>query len=351
MARPVTKDIPDLKRHANGKYYIEWYDTAAKRVKKKSLRTDDAEQAKRDFADYLVGGRFKTKESPAGPYVEELLNRYMEEVIIPKGTSIERQKFAVANLVGYFGATRVSSIDIFKSREYATARTSGMFAKRGPASAATVRRELNVLVAAANHDVRFFKSQHWRLHPHQMPIIEMPKVSKKKIETFTQAQVAEMIASADGLFRAFLVLLYFTAARREAIRDLRVEQVDLENRILHLQPDGAMETAKRKATVPILEQMVPYLEFLVMVSEDGRLFPERFDVYRRFKTLCKNVGLEGHPHVFRHSRATHLLQSGVPIYKVARLLGDSTDTVERTYGHTSPEFERSAVTAGDADIV
>lgn len=351
MARPITKDIPELTKHDNGNYYITWYDTRERRTKEKSLRTKDPERAKQEYAAYLVGDRYQTQESPSGPYVEELLKRYMDEVIRPKGTSTDRQQFAVDNLVGFFGGTRIGSIDIFKSREYATARMSGKHAKRGPATAATVRRELNVLVAAANHDVRFCRSQPWRLHPHQMPVVELPRVVKKRVAAFTQAQVTEMIASASGVFKAYLVLLYFTAARREAIRELRVEQVDLANKVLHLHPEGAMETAKRKATVPILPQMVPYLEFLVMLAENGRLFPETFDAYRRFKTLCRKVGVEGHPHIFRHSRATHLLQAGVPIYQVARLLGDTVATVERTYGHTSPDFERSAVTSGDASIV
>jgi integrase len=37
------------------------------------------------------------------------------------------------------------------------------------------------------------------------------------------------------------------------------------------------------------------------------------------------------------SRATHLLQAGASIYDVAKLLGDTTATVERVYGHHSCE--------------
>ncbi len=45
----------------------------------------------------------------------------------------------------------------------------------------------------------------------------------------------------------------------------------------------------------------------------------------------------------RHSRATHLLQAGVDIYTVARLLGDSVTTVERVYGHHSADHMAATI--------
>ena len=44
------------------------------------------------------------------------------------------------------------------------------------------------------------------------------------------------------------------------------------------------------------------------------------------------------PHTLRHTRATHLLQLGVDIWDVAGLLGDTVSTIERTYGHYSPDY-------------
>ena len=346
MPRPIKKHIPWLDVHDNGTYYMHWYDPKTRQSRKRSLRTKDPEQAQKEFAEHLIGRRYETRESPQGPTVKEVLGRYLEE---HRCASIERQRFAAARLVGFFESKRVSEIDVFLSREYTAWRTTG----ERPAANATVRRELNTLVAAANHDIKFHKSQPWRLRPHQAPSVELPVAEKKKIQVFTQAEVAALIKAAgkDVYMQSFLILLYFTAARREAIRELRVSQIDIGNRVIHLLHEGATATSKRKATVPILEPMVGHLTALMAMSEDGRLFPEVFDAYRRFKTLCKRLGLEGHPHVFRHSRATHLLQSGKSIYHVAKLLGDSVATVERTYGHTSSEFERSATTPGDASII
>jgi integrase len=66
--------------------------------------------------------------------------------------------------------------------------------------------------------------------------------------------------------------------------------------------------------------------------------PEK-DFYTPFNRHLKRLGLaaKGFPHILRHTRATHLLQAGVPIYDVAKLLGDTIATVERVYGHHSCE--------------
>jgi site-specific recombinase XerD len=52
-------------------------------------------------------------------------------------------------------------------------------------------------------------------------------------------------------------------------------------------------------------------------------------------------------HVFRHSRATHLLQDSVDPWAVAGLLGDTLKTVMATYGHHCPEHLRRAIEGAD----
>jgi integrase len=68
-------------------------------------------------------------------------------------------------------------------------------------------------------------------------------------------------------------------------------------------------------------------------------------VYRAFQRACTRAKIEGvTPHTLRHSRATHLLQAGVPTWDVAGLLGDTVATVERVYGHHSPDYQRFVAT-------
>ncbi len=98
--------------------------------------------------------------------------------------------------------------------------------------------------------------------------------------------------------------------------------------------------------VPIDPALRPTIERLLEVNKDSALlFGCYRDMYAAFRNHMTALGLpdKAHPHVLRHSRATHLLQAGVSIYDVARLLGDTIATVERVYGHHSADYLAAAI--------
>lgn len=50
-----------------------------------------------------------------------------------------------------------------------------------------------------------------------------------------------------------------------------------------------------------------------------------------------------HPHVLRHSRAMHLLQSGVNLVYIRNLLGHSSITTTEIYARADTEIKRKAI--------
>ena len=42
------------------------------------------------------------------------------------------------------------------------------------------------------------------------------------------------------------------------------------------------------------------------------------------------------PHVLRHTAATHMARRGVPLWIIAKCLGNSVEMIEKTYGHWIP---------------
>jgi integrase len=126
------------------------------------------------------------------------------------------------------------------------------------------------------------------------------------------------------------------------VEELDVSQVWLDRDRVNLQKAGRQVTKKRRPIVPIFPEQRETLERLVCEAKGGWLFGRgRFNSYHPFRRLCKDCGFEEdrqHPHMLRHSRATHLLMEGVPLSKVATLLGDSLQTVEANYWHPSPDF-------------
>ena len=55
------------------------------------------------------------------------------------------------------------------------------------------------------------------------------------------------------------------------------------------------------------------------------------------------AGLKGSLNTLRHTYASHLVQAGVDLYTVSKLLGHSSIAVTMVYAHLSPESMGEAV--------
>jgi integrase len=329
----IAKEAPWFgRRKGSQTFYAFWYDRDARETKRLSLGTQSPDEAKARFALFLSEGHALVAPNPKGLTVSQALRSYWQDHCVPNCACRTRQHYAIEHLLAYFGDTILSEIDIPLSRAYAEKR------REAGAADSTIRRELSTLVAASNH------ARRWkRIAPDQMPSIELTpnKLLSQDDQApfFTKAQVRSMIEAAEGEFRWFLELLYWTGARRESLTELEWPQVLWDQKQILLHKPGRRATKKRRPIVPLLPEMESAFKQLKLKNGTGeRVFAlDGQTIYRRFKSLSAKLGFPGHPHMFRHSRATHLLQDGVSLYAVARLLGDTMATVERVYGHHSAE--------------
>lgn len=352
------KDVPWLDTRDNGNWYAFWYDPDRGRTERESLGTRDAGEAAKRFGKFLIEGpKAARARGDAGLSVRQALSDYWREhckEVDDRGRDLVadpvRQENAIRHLVAYFGDTALKTLGPLESRAYRDARRQGLIgggvrriSKTG--SDSTIRRELHVLVAAANHAVKWK-----RLTAADLPRVEYPKEDRggEPVEYLTEEQLRGALARAEvmahdedaeprqRMLHAFILVTYYTAARKRSIETLTKAQVDLKHGTINLMTPGARTTKKRKPIVPIYPEIRPTIERLM--EGEGQLLFGGHDFYRPFVKLLARMGIEGHPHLLRHSRATHLLQAGADIYMVARLLGDTLATVDRVYGHCSPEF-------------
>jgi len=336
MARPKS-EIPWLEQRSNGVYYVHWYDADRRRTMRHSLKCQDAEQAKAAFGRFLLGGAAALRRDKTLLGVGAAVEAYLTEHAEVNCADAERQRTIGTHLVSFFQGTPLSRIRIPESRAYAAQRD---------AAPATIKRELGMLMAVTNHAVKW-----GRLPKNDVPIVEYPSIPKTEISIFTPAEIKRLM-EAGGPAWSFVVLAYFTAARRRSIETLKRSQVDLERRLVNFNKPTDKVTNKRRPKVPLNDACVFHLENLMKLSNTQYVFGKPKSFYRPFRSLCKRVlGRECHPHMLRHSRATHLLQAGQDIFKVAGLLGDTVKTVESTYGHHTPEHAASAVAPSDAGMI
>lgn len=339
--------------------YASWYVPAIGRVRCISLQTSNPRtaytilQAKKEELGIReqmlsVPERPLLPPRPEGPIsVRQALDDYYQEHVIDSGEVADkvRQENGIRHLKVFFRATLLRDVDIPACRAYRNTRRGGRigggarhFGERAKAQDSTIRRELNILKAAANHALR------WKRIPrNDMPTFELPKVTRRPTEAlyFSRYALATLIFEARGDFlRDAILLCYHWGARRRSVEALHKEQVDLRGGFVNLAKPTDPVTEKRKPIVPIFRPIRHVLERRVANADsEGYLFGKNADFYRAFSTHCWQQGIAPeNPHALRHTRATHMLMAGESIYKVARLLVDTVAVVERVYGHHSPDF-------------
>jgi len=158
-------------------------------------------------------------------------------------------------------------------------------------------------------------------------------------------EIRSLLAIEDLDFRRFLAVLIYTGCRRNEALGLNWEDVDLVNGQLVVR--GEIAKMGKKRTVPINE---PLLKFFTEWpgEHNGALFPGYGpnQVSMKFRRLARQLHLKKGVsiHSLRRTFATQLIEEGVDIYAVSRLLGHSSVKVtEGSYVVADPEHFKAAV--------
>jgi len=357
MAKPI-REVPWLSQR-NSVWYAYWHDKALGREKRLSLGTRDAGEAQDRFSAFLTNRAVFAAGDKPRYTVRQALDAYRAEHCTQKVIDQRRQEIIILRLRAWFGDMAFSDIDIPKCREYADARRKGLIGGRRdgatkPGAESTISRELNVLLAAANHAMRWRRLGPTANPPTPMPSIELPPATRKDAEWLTEKELQTVLRYADPELHDYVMVHYYTGARRRSVEQLTPFQVDLARGRINLRrPDETplqKNSNKRRPIVPIDPAIRPIIERLLVKNQHtGWLFGANRNYYPRFQQFMTSLGMpeKGRPHILRHSRATHLLHRGVSIFDVAKLLGDTVATVERVYGHHCPDHLAAAIGLAD----
>jgi len=342
MPRP-RQETPQLVERENGIWYVQWNDDARRRLIRESLGTRDHTEAVRLYAEFLLGGQARRARSDDSLTISQALEDYWTQHVTAedeKGRTqvvdTQRVRYALNHLKGYFGDRMIKDIGPAECRGYTAERRKTIALRRGTLTRdSTIRKELAFLTAAANHAVR------WKaLARADLPIVEMPRIERPAPKWFTKTQIQRLLAETSGDLQHFIRIAYYTAGRRRSIERLTRFQVKLDEGVIYLQPPDGRVTKKRRPAVPIFPEIRTAVTELCSRAdgENAYIFGGATkSFYQGFVEACEKIGVPGgHPHMLRHSRASHMLQDGEDIWRVARILGDTVATVEAVYAHCLP---------------
>jgi integrase/recombinase XerC len=143
--------------------------------------------------------------------------------------------------------------------------------------------------------------------------------------------------------RALFELLYSSGLRVSELCDVRWRDLDAEGGLLRVTgkgsktrivPVGKAALEAIAAWLPVRAALAKAGESALFVGSAGRRIPPR-EVQRRIKRWAALAGIDVdvHPHMLRHSFASHVLQSSGDLRAVQEMLGHASIASTQVYTH------------------
>jgi len=177
--------------------------------------------------------------------------------------------------------------------------------------------------------------------------IEFPRKERRLPRVLGWSQVEQAIAGETRpRERPILSLLAYGGLRRGEVMGLRVGDFapsastvhvrgkGNKDRVVVLTRLGAQAVAKYLAT-----RATAPSDAALFVTATGRPISYRA-VTRAVRRVARRLGVHVHPHMFRHSYATELLERGADIRDIRDLLGHESGATTEIYTHISAARRR-----------
>jgi len=169
---------------------------------------------------------------------------------------------------------------------------------------------------------------------------EIPNKKKEKAlpKVLSKQQIKLLIDSVDNLKHKLIIeLLYSTGLRLQELINLKRKDIDFDNNTLVVRKGKG-----KKDRITIISENIK-LDILKYYSQysfsTDYIFEGRNGKYSKksvqlvLNKTAKKLGFRIHPHMLRHSFATHLLNSGTDIRLIQKLLGHSDISTTEIYTH------------------
>ena len=253
-------------------------------------------------------------------------------------------------------------------------------------NAGVSKRSCKRRLSSLNHFYKYLVSR-GMVKENPFILVSSPKMEKKFPHALYRDQVQDIFKAnserTDEMAirdQAMLSLLYFCGLRASELVSLKLQDVDLRNRVVRVMGKGSKERLVpftpecRDAVRKYIDEVRPALAEKYQAKAEiaeGLSRLENIDQKKAFKIkndanhlffnekggVLTTRGLEYildkieeksgtfvglHPHILRHSFATHLLENGADLRVIQELLGHESLNTTQVYTHVSTEAMKQA---------
>lgn len=239
--------------------------------------------------------------------------------------------YTIGSLLAHWSGKRISAITARECRAYKDGRG---------------RRDLSILQAA----VRYWHREYGPLD--SVPTVVLPPRGPARDRWLTRSEAARLLWAARHIehLKRFVLIGLHTGSRAGAIFALRWDWIDFERGVLRRRGAGEVDRdTKRRPQVRVSRRLLSFLrrwrdadggQSDYVVNYRGKRISRIREPWDAVRERANLPGVT--PHVLRHTRATWLMQAGIPVWEAAGHLGMTAAVLEAVYGHHSPNYQREA---------
>lgn len=187
--------------------------------------------------------------------------------------------------------------------------------------------------------------------------VSSAKVIRKLPEVLSLYEIEKILEQPDtsdklGLRdKAILELFYSSGLRVSELIELKISDLFLDDEVIRVLGKGSKQRIVPVGSSavkwlreyilksrPLLEQRIRSKNYIFLNLRGTKL--SRMGVWKIVERYTKDAGIkkEVHPHTFRHSFATHLLEGGADLRSVQEMLGHSDISTTQIYTHIDREY-------------
>ena len=329
-----------LYRRPQGKFWWMNFMYHGRQIRRSTGTADRrlAEKVLGKVGSQIVEGRFfETLEETTRTF-EELMERYLSEHAAKKSQPRHYRGYA-NSLTAFFGGRSLAEITPKLIVEYKNSRYA---AGLKPAS---INRELASLKKAFNLAVREWE---W-CRDNPVSRVSMERENNQRDRWLSVEEETQLLQACAPWLHDLVIFALHTGMRMGEILELTWRGADVSRRTVMVfrSKNGERRTIpvnqtvltvlKEKAKVRSLKTDVIFCSKVFTPIESGHL-------RRSFRLALSKAQIDDfHFHDLRHTFATRLVQAGVDLYKVQRLLGHKSPIMTQRYAHHYPESLRDGV--------
>lgn len=184
------------------------------------------------------------------------------------------------------------------------------------------------------------------------PVIKIPSVRNKRVRWLEKDEARRLIDECPEPLKSVVKFALATGLRRSNIINLEWSQLDMQRRVAWVNPEDsksnrAIGVALNDTACRVLREQIGRHNKWVFVHTkawhrpDGSLTPQvrkmRVDDSRAWNAACRRAGITDFRfHDLRHTWASWLIQSGVPLSVLQEMGGWESIEMVRRYAHLAP---------------